>query len=100
MPLKQINEEVKIVLPVVDTISLGWLTTNDTTNVVDRFPVIFYHTNRPISKKQLKQFYSFLVIRLSRDTVVLIEKINGQSYKFKILFETCRRCGKYKTTQD
>lgn len=74
LPLKQINAEVKIVLPFVDTISSGWLTTHDTTNVPDSLPVIFYRTNKSVSKAQLKRFYSFLVVRLSRDTLVLMKR--------------------------
>jgi uncharacterized hydrophobic protein (TIGR00271 family) len=75
LPLKQISTELKIVLPFIDTISSGWLTTtNDMNYVADTLPVIFYRTNKSISKGQLKQFYSFLVVRLSKDTVVLIKK--------------------------
>ena len=73
LPMSQLNKEVKIVFPFVDTISSGWLTVRDTTNAADTLPVIFYNTKRALTNAQVKQFYSFLIVRLSKDTVVLIK---------------------------
>ncbi len=74
LPMSQLNKEVKIAFPFVDTISSGWLTVRDTTNAIDTLPVIFYNTKSAVSNAQAKQFYSYLVARLSKDTVVLIKK--------------------------
>jgi len=56
----------------VDAISSGWLTARDTTNAADTLPVIFYNAKGAVTNAQVKQFYSYLVVRLSKDTVVLI----------------------------
>jgi uncharacterized hydrophobic protein (TIGR00271 family) len=74
LPINQLNKEVKIVFPFVDTISCGWLTTPGASNAADTLPVIFYHSKRTPANSQIKRFYSFLVVRLSKDTVILMKK--------------------------
>jgi hypothetical protein len=74
LPMLQLNKELKIVFPFVDSISNGWITVKDTANVTNNLPVIFYNCRRSLSHAQLKRFYSYLVVRLSKDTVVLMKK--------------------------
>jgi hypothetical protein len=72
LPIQQLNKEVKIVFPFVD--SNGWLTIKDTANAANTLPVIFYNSRRSLNAPQLKQLYSYLVVRLSKDNVVLMKK--------------------------
>jgi hypothetical protein len=74
LPGLQLYKEVKIAFPFVDTISSGWLTIQDTANTTNTLPVIFYKTKTVLTKVQARQLYSYLVVRLSKDTVVLIKK--------------------------
>jgi hypothetical protein len=74
LPMKQLYREVKIVFPFVDTISNGWLTIEDTSNGAKTLPVIFYDSKRSITTAEVQRFYSYLAVRLSKDTVVLMNK--------------------------
>jgi uncharacterized hydrophobic protein (TIGR00271 family) len=74
IPMHQLSKEVKIVFPFVDSISNGWITVKDTANVTNILPMIFYYSRRSLSHTQEKRFYSYLVVRLSKDTVVLMKK--------------------------
>ncbi|HSU52077.1 MAG TPA: TIGR00341 family protein [Segetibacter sp.] len=73
LPMNQLFSEVKIIFPFVDTISNGWLMVHDTSSATKTLPVVFYSSKRSLSNAQFKQFYSFLVVRLSKDTIVLMK---------------------------
>jgi hypothetical protein len=73
LPIQQLNKEVQIAFPFVDTISNGWLTLEDTANATNTLPVVFYNSNRSLNNAQFKQLYSYLLVRLSKDTVVLMK---------------------------
>lgn len=70
----QLNKEVKVAFPFIDTVSNGWLTLPNSNKGIDTLPVVFYKTLKPANKLQTNQFYNFLRIRLVKDTVVLIKR--------------------------
>jgi uncharacterized hydrophobic protein (TIGR00271 family) len=74
LPINQLYKEVKIAFPFVDTISNGWLTAQDTSSTAQTLPVIFYNSKRRVSTAEVKRFYSYLAVRLSKDTIVLMKK--------------------------
>jgi len=74
LPINQLNKEVKIIFPFVDSITNGWLTIAGINDSTTTLPVIFYNANGPISNRAMKRFYSFLTVRLTKDTVVLMKK--------------------------
>ncbi len=71
---RQIFKEVKIAFPFVDTMSNGSITIPNAKNALDTLPVIFYQTLKPVNKVQTNQLYRFLLVRLAKDTVVLIKR--------------------------
>lgn len=74
LPMIQVYKEVKIAFPFIDTISTGSLTVADTNNSTKTLPVIFYKAKKKVSNASEKQFYSFLLVRLSKDTLVLMKR--------------------------
>ena len=73
IPVNQLYKEIKIAFPFIDTISAGSLTVADTNNSAKTLPVIFYKTKKPVSNDNQKELYSFLVVRLAKDTLVLMK---------------------------
>ncbi len=71
----QIVKEITIAFPFIDTARNGWLSFSDTTHRFDRrLPVIFYKSNRIITKRQLAQLNQFLRVRMSVDSIVFIKE--------------------------
>jgi uncharacterized hydrophobic protein (TIGR00271 family) len=70
----QILQEVRIAFPFIDTMSNGLITLPNAANGYDTLPVVFYSSAKPVSKSQTNQLYTFLRVRLAKDTVVLIKK--------------------------
>lgn len=72
--IKMLNREVKIAFPVIDTLSTGSITVADPNNTVNTLPVIFYHSKKPLNNSVQTQLYSYLIARLSQDTLILINR--------------------------
>ena len=70
----QVNKEVKIAFPFVDSISNGWQILPNNKSSLDTFPVIYYETVKPVNKRQTNLLYKYLLTRLGTDTVVLLKK--------------------------
>ncbi len=74
LQIKQVNKEVHIAFPFIDSITSGSMAVSDTAHLINSLPVIFYTAKFPLRGSRQKQIYSYLVIRLSKDTLVLIKR--------------------------
>ena len=68
-----IYKEVKIAFPFIDSVSNGWII-YPKGNGADTIPAITYSTKWAISRANTRQFYTYLLARLSKDTVAMIKR--------------------------
>jgi uncharacterized membrane protein len=74
LPIKQVNKEVKIAFPYIDTISAGSMAVPDSNNSITTLPVVFYGSRNRLSYGRQKQLYAYLKVRLAKDTLVLMKR--------------------------
>ena len=71
LPMQQLGREVQIAFPFLDTTYNGWMLIPTALQRTDTLPVVFYKSQRPLTKKQSDQLYQFLTVRLNQDSLVL-----------------------------
>jgi uncharacterized hydrophobic protein (TIGR00271 family) len=71
---RQIVPEVKLAFPFIDTAYNGWSTIPDSSGRIDTLPVFVYKPNRRVSSSQMRKLYQYLLMRFSKDSVVLIKR--------------------------
>jgi uncharacterized hydrophobic protein (TIGR00271 family) len=74
LPIKQVNKEVKIAFPYIDTISAGSMAVPDSNNSITTLLVVFYGSRNRLSYGRQKQLYAYLKVRLAKDTLVLMKR--------------------------
>ena len=70
----QLNRELRIAFPFVDTVYHGWLTIQDSTRALDTLPLVFYESKRLPAPDQQARLYRYLTLRLQADTVALVHR--------------------------
>lgn len=72
LPYMDINREVKIAFPFVDSLYLGKLIFQKPAQSADTLPAVFYRTRSRIRTSQQRRLYEFMKARLGDDTAVMI----------------------------
>jgi len=74
LPMQQVDKEVRVAFPFIDTLFAGSITIANATNSVDTIPIVFYKSRRPLNSTNSKRLYKYLTVRLSKDTVILVKQ--------------------------
>jgi uncharacterized hydrophobic protein (TIGR00271 family) len=73
LPYVNLQREVLVAFPFVDTMYIGRLTLPAATGM-DTLPAVFYQSRRGLNNTQQKQVYQYLKVRLAKDTLLLIRR--------------------------
>ncbi len=73
LPYVNLQREVTVAFPFVDTMYIGRLTMPAATGM-DTLPAVFYQSKRRLNNTQQKQIYQYLKVRLAKDTLLLIRR--------------------------
>ncbi|MEO7960005.1 MAG: TIGR00341 family protein [Ginsengibacter sp.] len=66
--------ETQIAFPLIDTMTNGWVMHPTKQNTIDTLPIVFYKSSRSLDAATSEQLYRYLVERLKRDTVILVNQ--------------------------
>ncbi|CAN5190069.1 TIGR00341 family protein [soil metagenome] len=71
---KQLTNEARAAFPFIDTLYNGWLTLSSSAAQHDTFATVFYKVKKQVTHAQSQQLYKYLLVRLNKDTLLLIKK--------------------------
>lgn len=71
-----LRKETMTAFNYIDTMYNGWVILPDTSSVPDTLPIAFYRLNQFITLEQQSQLYSYLKLRLKKDSVIMVQQGN------------------------